>query len=150
MEIRGVSHRSDYPAVEALSRSLRYAAKILYKLCFLGLLCPTKPSKRAVHGAVSPCPGVHAGAFLRFMGIILQYLSRCASRSFGSTSAGGKFPVRRSPSLKILSILQINFQLYFPLYCIFPQHTRHQPHIPRERIHPPPFQPQRKGRKSPE
>ena len=44
----------------------------------------TKPSKRAVHGAVSPCPGVHAGAFLRFMGIILQYLSRCASRSFGS------------------------------------------------------------------
>ena len=116
----------------------------------IGLLCPTKPSKRAVHGAVSPCPGVHAGAFLRFMGIILQYLSRCASRSFGSTSAGGKFPVRRSPSLKILSILQINFQLYFPLYCIFPQHTRHQPHIPRERIHPPPFQPQRKGRKSPE
>ena len=119
----------------------------------IGLLCPTKPSKpskRAVHGAVSPCPDVHAGAFLRFMGIILQYLSRCASRSFGSTSAGGKFPVRRSPSLKILSILQINFQLYFPLYCIFPQHTRHQPHIPRERIHPPPFQPQRKGRKSPE
>ena len=105
----------------------------------IGLLCPTKPSKRAVHGAVSPCPGVHAGAFLRFMGIILQYLSRCASRSFGSTSAEGKFPVRRSPSLKILSILQINFQLYFPLYCIFPQHTRHQPHIPRERIHPPHF-----------
>ena len=44
--------------------------------------------KRAVHGAFSPCPGVHAGAFLRFMGIILQYLSRCASHSFGSTSAG--------------------------------------------------------------
>ena len=39
----------------------------------IGLLCPTKPSKpskRAVHGAVSPCPDVHAGAFLRFMGII--------------------------------------------------------------------------------
>lgn len=58
----------------------------------IGLLCPTKPSKRAVHGAVSPCPGVHAGAFLRFMGIILQYLSRCASRSFGSTSAGRANP----------------------------------------------------------
>ena len=28
----------------------------------------------------------------------------------GSTSAGGKFPVRRSPSIKILSILKINFQ----------------------------------------
>ena len=101
MEIRGVSRRSDCPAAEALSRSLRYAAKILYELCFLGFLCLTKPSKRAVHGAVSPCPGVHAGAFLRFMGIILQYLSRCASRSFGSTSAGGKFPVRRSSSLII-------------------------------------------------
>ena len=55
-----------------------------------------------------------------------------------TTGARGICPVRRSPSIKILSILQINFQLYFPLYCIFPQHTRHQPHIPRERIHPPP------------
>ena len=66
----------------------------------LGFLCLTKPSKRAVHGAVSPCPDVHAGAFLRFMGIILQYLSRYASRSFGSTSAeranpscAGRFPL---------------------------------------------------------
>ena len=75
-----------------LSRSLRFAAKILYEIMLLGFLCLTKPSKRAFHGAVSPCPGVHAGAFLRFMGIILQYLSRCASRSFGSPSAGRANP----------------------------------------------------------
>ena len=37
IEIRGVSRRSDCPAAEAFSRSLRYAAKILYELCFLGL-----------------------------------------------------------------------------------------------------------------
>ena len=84
-----------------LSRVLRFVGKILYEIMLEGFLCLTKPSKRAVHGAVSPCPGVHAGAFLRFMGIILQYLSRCANRSFGSTSAGGKFPVRRSPSLTL-------------------------------------------------
>lgn len=76
----------------ALSPSLRFVTKILYEIMLLGFLCPTKPSKRAVHGAFSPCPGVHAGAFLRFMGIILQYLSRCASRSFRSTSAGRANP----------------------------------------------------------
>lgn len=34
IEIRGVSRRSDCPAAEAVSRSLRYVAKILYELCF--------------------------------------------------------------------------------------------------------------------
>ena len=60
--VRDVSRRSDCPAAEAFSRSLRYAAKILYELCFLGLLCPTKPSKRAVHGAILlelPSVGAH-------------------------------------------------------------------------------------------
>ena len=60
--------------------------------CAFGFLCLTKPSLLALHGSIAPCPGVHAGAFLRFMGIILQYLSRCASRSFGSTPAGRANP----------------------------------------------------------
>ena len=34
IEIRGVSRRSDCPAAEAFSRSLRYAAKLLYELYF--------------------------------------------------------------------------------------------------------------------
>ena len=71
----------------ALSRVLRFVGKILYEIMLEGFLCLTKSSKRAVHGAVSPCPGVHAGAFLRFMCIILQYLSHCAIRLRDSTCA---------------------------------------------------------------
>ena len=49
-----------------LSRVLRFVGKILYEIMLEGFLCLTKPSKRAVHGAVlRPC--VLAGAFLRFM-----------------------------------------------------------------------------------
>ena len=36
----------------ALSPSLRFVTKILYEIMLLGFLCPTKPSKRAVHGAI--------------------------------------------------------------------------------------------------
>ena len=36
----------------ALPLSLRFATKILYEIMLLGFLCPTKPSKRAVHGAI--------------------------------------------------------------------------------------------------
>ena len=53
-----------------LLRSLRYVAKILYEIMLEGFLCLTKPSKRAARGAFSPHPCVHAGVFLRFMGII--------------------------------------------------------------------------------
>ena len=48
-----------------LSRVLRFVGKILYEIMLEGFLCLTKPSKRAVHGAVSPHPCVHAGVFLR-------------------------------------------------------------------------------------
>ena len=52
----------------ALSRVLRFAAKILYEIMLLGFLCLTKPSIIcAVHGAYTPCPAVLGGAFLRFM-----------------------------------------------------------------------------------
>ena len=54
----------------ALSRVLRFVGKILYEIMLEGFLCLTKPSKRAVRGAFSPHPCVHAGVFLRFMGII--------------------------------------------------------------------------------
>ena len=40
----------------ALPLSLRFATKILYEIMLLGFLCPTKPSKRAVHGAVLLAP----------------------------------------------------------------------------------------------
>ena len=40
----------------ALSPSLRFATKILYEIMLLGFLRPTKPSKRAVHGAVLLTP----------------------------------------------------------------------------------------------
>ena len=53
-----------------LSRVLRFVGKILYEIMLEGFLCLTKPSKRAVRGAFSPHPCVHAGVFLRFMGII--------------------------------------------------------------------------------
>ena len=69
-----------------LSLSLHYAAKCLYELCFEGLLCLTKTSKRAVHGAISPLTCVHAGEFLRFMRIILQTLNSCAIRPPDSTA----------------------------------------------------------------
>ena len=36
----------------ALSRVLRFVGKILYEIMLEGFLCLTKPSKRAVHGAV--------------------------------------------------------------------------------------------------
>ena len=47
-----------------LSRVLRFVGKILYEIMLEGFLCLTKPSKRAVHGAVllalRPCRGVSA------------------------------------------------------------------------------------------
>ena len=52
------------------SGGLRYAAKILYEIMLAGFLCLTKPSLLALHGSIAPCPGVHAGAFLCFVGII--------------------------------------------------------------------------------
>ena len=70
-----------------LSLSLHCAAKCLYELCFEGLLCLTKTSKRAVHGAFSPLTCVHAGEFLRFMRIILQTLSSYVIRSCESMYA---------------------------------------------------------------
>ena len=70
-----------------LSPSLHCAAKCLYELCFEGLLCLTKTSKRAVHGAISPLTCVHAGEFLRFMRIILQTLSSYVIRSCESMYA---------------------------------------------------------------
>ena len=54
----------------ALSRVLRFVGKILYEIMLEGFLCLTKPSKRAVHGTVSPHPCVHAGVFLCSLGII--------------------------------------------------------------------------------
>ena len=51
-----------------LSCRLRFTVKILYELCFLGFLCLTKQSKRAVHGAVLLAP---ASLQERFVGIIL-------------------------------------------------------------------------------
>ena len=54
----------------ALSRVLRFVGKILYEIMLEGFLCLTKPSKRAVRGAFSPHPCVHAGVFLRSLGII--------------------------------------------------------------------------------
>ncbi len=89
-------------------------------------------------------PGVHAGAFLRFMGIILQYLSRCASRSFGSTSAGAnsRAPVAFPQNTKYITN---KFPIILSLILYLP--TAYQTPAPHtaERIHPPPFQPQRKG-----
>ena len=45
-----------------LSRVLRFVGKILYEIMLEGFLCLTKPSKRAVRGAVllalRPCRGV--------------------------------------------------------------------------------------------
>ena len=70
-----------------LSLSLHCAAKCLYELCFEGLLCLTKTSKRAVHGAISTLTCVHAGEFLRFMRIILQTLSSYVIRSCESMYA---------------------------------------------------------------
>ena len=40
----------------ALSPSLRFATKILYEIMLLGFLCTTKPSNRALHGAVLLAP----------------------------------------------------------------------------------------------
>ena len=54
----------------ALSRVLRFVGKILYEIMLEGFLCLTKPSKRAVRGAFSPHPCVHAGVFLCPLGII--------------------------------------------------------------------------------
>ena len=48
--------------------------------CAQGFLNSTKPSKLAIHGSISPCPGVHAGPFLYCMGIIQQYLGSFAIR----------------------------------------------------------------------
>ena len=50
-----------------LSRVLRFVGKILYEIMLEGFLCLTKPSKRAVHGAVLLAPASLQGAFLRFM-----------------------------------------------------------------------------------
>ena len=50
-----------------LSRVLRFVGKILYEIMLEGFLCLTKPSKRAVRGAVLLAPRVLAGAFLCFV-----------------------------------------------------------------------------------
>ena len=75
-----------------LSRVLRFVGKILYEIMLEGFLCLTKPAKRAVHGAVSPCPGVHAGPFLCCMGIIQQYLGSFAIRFHKSVYVTGPTP----------------------------------------------------------
>jgi hypothetical protein len=66
--VRGAS--AGTAVAHALSRVLRFVGKILYEIMLEGFLCLTKPSKRAVRGAFSPHPCVHAGVFLRFMDII--------------------------------------------------------------------------------
>ena len=43
--------------------ALRYVAKILYEIMLEGFLCLTKPSKRAVHGAVLLAPASLQGRF---------------------------------------------------------------------------------------
>ena len=68
---RGCGYNTE-PGRQALTGSggLRYAAKILYEIMLAGFLCLTKPSLLAIHGSIAPCPGVLAGAFLCFVGII--------------------------------------------------------------------------------
>ena len=68
---RGCGYSTE-PGRQALTGSggLRYAAKILYEIMLAGFLCLTKPSLLAIHGSIAPCPGVLAGAFLCFVGII--------------------------------------------------------------------------------
>ena len=46
----------NYMCTRALPPSLRLAPRILYEIMLLALLCLTKPSKRAVHGAVLLAP----------------------------------------------------------------------------------------------
>ena len=70
-DLRGIRYSTE-PGRQALTGSggLRYAAKILYEIMLAGFLCLTKPSLLAIHGSIAPCPGVLAGAFLCFVGII--------------------------------------------------------------------------------
>jgi hypothetical protein len=42
---------------------LRFVGKILYEIMLEGFLCLTKPSKRAVHGAVLLAPASLQGRF---------------------------------------------------------------------------------------
>ena len=46
-----------------LSRVLRFVGKILYEIMLEGFLCLTKPSKRAVRGAVLLAPASLQGRF---------------------------------------------------------------------------------------
>ena len=46
-----------------LSRVLRFMGKILYEIMLEGFLCLTKPSKRAVRGAVLLTPASMQGCF---------------------------------------------------------------------------------------
>ena len=62
-------------------------AKILYEIMLdrFSMLDETVETRLPWRGSPRPC--VHAGAFLRLVGIILQYLSHFAMRSGGSTCA---------------------------------------------------------------
>ena len=46
-----------------LSRVLRFVGKILYEIMLEGFLCLTKPSKRAVRGAILLAPASLQGRF---------------------------------------------------------------------------------------
>ena len=48
----------------ALSRVLRFVGKILYEIMLVVVLCLTKPAFMRRPWRITPCPGVHAGAFL--------------------------------------------------------------------------------------
>jgi len=54
-----IGHRRTH----TLPPSLRYVAKILYEIMLDVFLCLTKPSKRAVHGAVLLAPASMPGRF---------------------------------------------------------------------------------------
>ena len=56
--------------IHVLSPSLRLAPKILYEIMLLALLCLTKPSNRAVHGAVLLAP---ASMQVRFCASLLDF-----------------------------------------------------------------------------
>ena len=70
-----------------LSRVLRFVGKILYEIMLEGFLCLTKPSKRAVHGAVLLAPASLQGRFCASWHNFLQYLTHCAIRTRDSTCA---------------------------------------------------------------
>ena len=62
IEIRGVSRRSVCPCSRGILSFATLCCQDTVRIMLLGLLCPTKPSKRAVHGAVLlelPSVGAH-------------------------------------------------------------------------------------------